>query len=174
MTKMYHMPMLVSSEDDAPPLSPTFTREQCSQDHALKPLAMRQRLNTLDCLESRLPNHHATMYGAASLLDHSSTRPSAFSQKLPANTQVPSPKYYLPMKPCSREDGKPQLSMKRYHAPCHPSTSDTMLSSFESVHSTPLSCHNFDDSPPNLNYQSLNYIVEMEKSIPLNILLPSL
>jgi hypothetical protein len=167
---------LVSMEEA--PITPyrsdvIFTREQFSQDLPLRPLAIKHDLKSLHYSESRLSSNDEHVHGSAAF-DSRSTRRSAFLQRRPPSNEQTSPKYYLPMKRCTIIDIT--MVTQRHQTQQHPSTPDTMMSSLESIHSTPQSCHsrNFDYSPPNLNYQSPNFLVEHEKSVPANILLPSL
>jgi hypothetical protein len=150
-----------------------FTREQLSQDLPLRPFAIRHCFNTLHFSECKLPTN-ALLHDSA-MIDHcnGSGRHTAFLPLLPSNEET-SPKYYLPMKRHSRDHLKCRLQSQ--NTQCYPATPDTMMSSLESIQSTPLSCHSqrFDFSPPNLNYQSPDFLVEHEKPVPANILLPSL
>ena len=147
-----------------------FTTEQLSQDRLVRPLAMRHDLNTLKCSESKL-DAKAPAFGLSTIDCVGSSRSSAFLKRRLLNDE-PSPRYCLPMKTCSYGDVK----WRRNQAQNHPSTPDTIMSSFESVQSTPrsYSSQHFDLSPPNLNYLSPSILVEHEHSIPANILLPSL
>ena len=168
MTKTYHM--RISHEGEALARSDViFTREQFSQALPLRPLAIRQDLDTLHCSASKYaPLHGSTVF------ERSSTSRSAFHHERSFNDEA-SPKYYLPMKRCSsRHDVK--LVMQKHQIQCHPINPDTMMSSSQPFHSTPRPCHSqyFDFSPPILNYQSPNFLFEHEKSVPANILLPSL
>ena len=173
MTKTHHMRISLSNEEAS--IAPfrseiIFTQEQRSHETPLRPRAIRHYLNTPHCSESRLSTN-APMCGTQ-VFDRNCSRRSAFFQKLPTTDEA-SPKYYLPMKRCSSSDVK--MVVQRHLTQNHPSTPDTMMSSSESVHSTPQSCHSqFDFSPPNLNHQSPNFMIAHEKSVPSNILLPSL
>lgn len=177
MTKTY-MRMSLASKEQVTPIAPfrsdvVFTREQLSQDLPLRPLPIRHGLKALHCFNSRLSTH-VPAHVLAEFEGSSSKKRSAFLRKLPSNERA-TPKYLLPMKRSSSRYSIPQLSLEIFRTPDRPSTPDTMLSSLESAQSTPQSRHsqNFIVSPPSLNYQ-IFLIEQEEKSVPLNILLPSL
>lgn len=179
MTKTYHMRLsLISNEEEATSIAPSrsdviFTRERFSEDVPLRPLAIRQVMKTFLCSESRLSSHVPVL--GPVVFDRSNSRRSAFLQKATSNENA-SPRYCLPMKRRPNRDVDPQQVLQRNRTQYDPSTPDTMMSPLESIQCTPMSYHsqNLDFSPPSLYYQSPNFLVDHEKAVPQNILLPSL